>query len=63
MQKTFSIAKYYNVKRVFHSMTCTLSSVIYCVPAANALQSAWTGKSEVALEAALAVDNGPKTGG
>jgi hypothetical protein len=30
MQETFSIAKYYNVKPAFHSMTCAFSSVIYC---------------------------------
>jgi len=58
MQKTFSKAKYYNVKPSFHIMTCTFSSVIYCVLAANARKSTWTGKSEAALEAALAVDNG-----
>ena len=63
MQKTFSIAKYYNVKPSFHTMTCTFSSVIYCVLAANARQPTWTGKSEVALEAALAVDNGQRAGG
>ena len=58
MQKTFSIAKYYNVKLAFHSMTCTFSSVIYCVLVANAQQ-----QTEVALEAATAVDNGQGVGG
>jgi len=46
MQETFSAGKYYNVKLIFHSMTCTFSSFIYCddilvcwLPTLSGLQS------------------------